>query len=789
MESSYSNLDHVSSSLTEAEIVWLDHCYASSKDSGFGGNPCPWKQEPKEDLTESKFSEQLTILPFKTKKSAVNSNNGTLGLQNRDHKRILPKKQIEVSQQPTDIQNSNNSVSFSKTQAPEVTSDNKFDVSTQADISKPKHILRATYFAGADSENLDIVSCTETSTTLADNPLGHDDMKVRVSLSEMERSVRFIRKSDPGWAWETKIDKYSWTSMQLSLFKQISRLLNDDTIKRCVYQNDSDAGPIHVLNIIRQSSQTLRDIFAGFCFWDIELIDWLHCLLCNSLNNQYLVVYLQLLQNLKLDIPSLIQGIIDRNKFKISSLTPDFWVCLNRRLVDPAVTVAAGQEANVPKSFDSTQVIVIPNLAVYDRGTQQKAYLKRFRSYVSQMTAIGKVTAVNVQTSSDLTSTPENYLTRTVTSVHSKLAEMKQSKVVKRVILVGFGLGSLVCSMVAAEAPEKVSACVCIGIPLRSINGNHSSIEDSLAQVKCPVLFVVGEMSKMCLLDDLEDLRQNMISKQTAVIVVDGCNDNLVIGHKKAFEHKITQSMLDKFICSEITSYLTTIFKTDYSISSKQQPISTNDLSKQPQTTQEVPKLAAQSKKLVSSGGMTSKMSDAATQILQKVAERHRKQQAQQDDESSAAANLLENLLESNAANPSSTVPFNSVQGSNASSREVSPSRIPSIDKKRPVGNRHTNKLDEITSSEGEESSDSGDSFASSNYAEMRKFGESMMTSKMNVQLYNQRGKTKRKLPSSYPNKSAKMAKASTVRANQLPQRKPEFNSLSYSEDLISGSI
>ena len=46
--------------------------------------------------------------------------------------------------------------------------------------------------------------------------------------------------------------------------------------------------------------------------------------------------------------------------------------------------------------------------------------------------------------SSDLTSKPENYLTRTVTSVSSKLSEMKQSKVVKRVILVAFGLGSLV---------------------------------------------------------------------------------------------------------------------------------------------------------------------------------------------------------------------------------------------------------------------------------------------------------------------------------------------------------
>ena len=49
-----------------------------------------------------------------------------------------------------------------------------------------------------------------------------------------------------------------------------------------------------------------------------------------------------------------------------------------------------------------------------------------------------------IDRSSYLTSTPENYLTRTVTSVSSKLSEMKQSKVVKRVILVAFGLGSLV---------------------------------------------------------------------------------------------------------------------------------------------------------------------------------------------------------------------------------------------------------------------------------------------------------------------------------------------------------
>ncbi|XP_063711135.1 uncharacterized protein LOC134839492 [Symsagittifera roscoffensis] len=786
MESSYSNLDNVANSLSDADIVWQDHSYASLSHMQSPGSNTQntvglqtAKQESSSNLIHSEASsdqqipEELKILPFKSRKSKAPSSI----IIERCVKPELPQGQRNHFKDLNELE--------TKKLNSDLLPSQKADANTDK-VERAKHILHTSYFSTSSGyEELDIVSCNDDCNRSPENEaFSFDKEKLRTSLCELERSVRFIRKSDPGVMWESKVDKSSWNNEQMTFFKKVLSLLATDTLKRLVYQIDNDFASIHTLNIIRYSSQSFRDILAGFCFWDLDLIDWMHCILCNHLSNQLLVVYLQLLQNLKLDIPSLIQGIIERNKFKISTLTSDFWMCLNRRLVDPAVNNALSQshEDNRKKNnIESTQVIVIPNLAAMDRTTHQKHSLKRFRSYVSQMTSLGKVTAVNVQTGSDLTSTPENYLSRTLSSVHTKLDEMKHTKQVKSVVLVGFGLGSLVCAMVAAEASYRISAFVCIGLPLRSINGQHTSVEDYMAHVTCPVLFVIGEMSKLCLLDDLEDLRLNMRCKLSSVVVVDGCNDNLLIGQKKAFEQKVTQSMLDKYICSEINAFVTKTLKKELSVVVSRTPTTTETAALQTACDK------SQASNKSNASRMTSKMSYEASEKLQRVAERHRKQQqAQQDDESNAAANMLENILES-GGNTSAAVPFASNVNSNCSSRENSPSRLANL-KKRRLPDEDT----DIETSE-EDSSDSGDSFASSNYADMRRIGETMITSKLNMQYFSHNGKfksNKTKGPRQKQIQSKKSILSLPCKGSVLPKNKKNpFKSLSYSQDIASGSF
>ena len=79
------------------------------------------------------------------------------------------------------------------------------------------------------------------------------------------------------------------------------------------------------------------------------------------------------------------------------------------------------------------------------------------------MSLLGKATAVNIQISDDA-STLANYLSILVSTLKTKLTEIRELQSNRNVILVGFGIGSLVAAIVAAS--HYVSALVCIGVSL-----------------------------------------------------------------------------------------------------------------------------------------------------------------------------------------------------------------------------------------------------------------------------------------------------------------------------------
>ena len=190
------------------------------------------------------------------------------------------------------------------------------------------------------------------------------------------------------------------------------------------------------------------------------------------------------------------------------------------------------------------------------------------------------------------------------------------------------------------------------------MEGTYTYVEDLFAQVSCPVLFGVGEMSKFCSIDDLEDLRQNMLAKGSAVIVVNGCNDNLSMSERKSHEQKVTQSMVAKYICCEISNYLSCL----------------SDESSSKSTVSDIAWPSAggiQDAKLVekSSEEDVETPSNSSTFVKSRAPNRSRKTELQQeklDSESITAANFLEDLLENGE---SSSVP----SAKTNASRDTSP--------------------------------------------------------------------------------------------------------------------
>ena len=78
-----------------------------------------------------------------------------------------------------------------------------------------------------------------------------------------------------------------------------------------------------------------------------------------------------------------------------------------------------------------------------------------------------------------------------VTDTIAKVREAKKAD--KAVILVGWGVAAAVNCQVAAMEP--VSACVCLGFPMFTIEGARGDADDPILDLRSHVLFVIGEVS------------------------------------------------------------------------------------------------------------------------------------------------------------------------------------------------------------------------------------------------------------------------------------------------------
>ncbi|XP_009413831.2 uncharacterized protein LOC103995062 [Musa acuminata AAA Group] len=96
-------------------------------------------------------------------------------------------------------------------------------------------------------------------------------------------------------------------------------------------------------------------------------------------------------------------------------------------------------------------------------------------------------------------------------------------------ILVGKSMGSRVSCMVAGKEDINVSAIVCLGYPLKGMNGVVR--DETLLQLKAPTMFVQGSKDSLCPLDKLESTRKKM-KCVNELHVIDGGDHSFKIGKK-----------------------------------------------------------------------------------------------------------------------------------------------------------------------------------------------------------------------------------------------------------------
>ncbi|EZA55410.1 hypothetical protein X777_04371 [Ooceraea biroi] len=143
-----------------------------------------------------------------------------------------------------------------------------------------------------------------------------------------------------------------------------------------------------------------------------------------------------------------------------------------------------------------------------------------------------------------------------VQATRAKIQDVRSDCPGRPIILVGFNTGAALACQVAQM--EHVTAVICIGFPFATVEGKRGTPDDTLMDIRCPVMFIIGQNATLVRPDDLEELREKMLV-ETSLVVVGTADDYLRISTSKKVLEGITQSMVDRCILDEIGDFVGSI--------------------------------------------------------------------------------------------------------------------------------------------------------------------------------------------------------------------------------------
>uniref|UniRef100_A0A146KX35 KAT8 regulatory NSL complex subunit 3 n=1 Tax=Lygus hesperus TaxID=30085 RepID=A0A146KX35_LYGHE len=394
------------------------------------------------------------------------------------------------------------------------------------------------------SSSIDVVECDDERRR--PRP-AYDEGQAKQNMGETEKTLYSLlstESNDPDW--EYKLNRTQWTTSQAKLFDRALRILSHDRLARLTQQSSWNEPVLRRVSIDK-SARRFRTLLSTYS-WKAPLLHWLHNTFVDFLDIPYLASYIDVLQTLKKKVPALVERMISSVNYN-SRIPPEAMTRMLKKPVDPA---SYGLSCYNPKRLPGNPLIVVVPSAP-GTNTLQNARVQRWFHCLSM---IGHVTLVSTNNLLATKATMTTSLDHMLAATRAKLSELRSDYAGRTIILVGFNTGAALACQVALM--EQVTAVVCLGFPLNTVEDRRGQPDDSILNLTTPVLFIAGQHGPSASIDDLEDLRERL-RVESGLIVVGSADDQLRVHKSKLSQEGITQCMVDRCIVDEIADFVGTI--------------------------------------------------------------------------------------------------------------------------------------------------------------------------------------------------------------------------------------